>query len=108
MSNNEGNIERYERACHAMQSGVKLMQNYEHPELVISDNAIEASDSPKHLRVGINTAMCDLAALVKLLVDKEIINMEDYYSSMADEMEEEVKRFEQRIKVQTGINVTLK
>jgi len=63
----------YQAACHAMQTGVKFMQNFEHPTEVIPDNAIEPSDAPKHLRVGINTIMCDHAALVKLLVKKGII-----------------------------------
>ena len=90
--------ERYERALHAMQSGVKMMQNFEHPEKHIPDNAIEASDSPKHLRVGVNAAMSDEAALVLLLVDKGLIRLDDYQRAIADKMEDEVKRYEKEIR----------
>lgn len=88
---------RYQKACHAMQTGVKMMQNHEHPELTIPDGAFEASDSPKHLRVGVNASMCDQAALVKLLISKNIITSKEYIKAIADEMEEEVKRYEKRI-----------
>ena len=89
--------ERYLQATHAMQSGVKLMMNYEHPEAQTPDNAKDPSTSPKHLRVGVNSAMIDNAALVHLLLDKGIITQDDYEASIADQMENEVKLYEKGI-----------
>ena len=80
-----------------MQSGVKMIQTYEHNTLKIDNKMFETSDSPKHLRVGVNAAMCDQSALVKLLISKNIITLEEYTKAIADEMEEEVKRYEKRI-----------
>ena len=88
---------RYNKLAHAMQTGVKMMQNFEHPEMNIPDFAIEASDSPKHLRVGVNSSMVEHAALTMLLVDKGIITMDDYERSLVDLMEREVKRYESDI-----------
>ena len=88
--------ERYAKAAHAMQSGVKMIQNFEHSEMS-SHSTFEASDSPKHLRVGINATMCDEAALVKLLVKKGLFTQLEYVTAIVDEMESEVKRYEKRI-----------
>lgn len=90
-------IVRYHKAAHAMQTGVKMMQNYEHPEMEIKGNIFEASDSPKHLRVGINSALSNAGGLVKLLIDKGIITADEYHKAIADAMEEEVKEYEKRI-----------
>ena len=98
---------RYTRAAHAMQSGVKMMQNYEHPELVIPDDKFEASDSPKHLRVGVNAAMVDHGGLTNLLISKGIITMAEYFKFAADTMEQEVHNYEKRIKDEIGTEVKL-
>lgn len=93
-------LQEYEALVHAMQSGVKMMMNYEDgPQ---PDNVQESSTSPKHLRVGVNVAMCDHAGLVKLLIDKGIITESDYLVAIRNEMKEEVKRYEQRIKEKLG------
>ena len=58
----------HQRLCHAVQAGVAQ-------EMSIPT---DASTDPKHLRVGVNIAMCDQAALVKLLVEKGILpNMDE-------------------------------
>ena len=93
----EDNKKRYSDAAHAMQSGVKMMMNYEHPEAQTPDNALDPSTSPKHLRVGINSTMVDHAALMHILLNKKIITLDDYFASLADEMEEEVERYEKAI-----------
>ena len=89
--------DRYLKAIHAMQSGVKMMINYEHPEIQTADNAPDPSTGPKHLRVGINSAMSDHTALVHLLLDKGIITRDDYEASLADQMESEVRMYEKDI-----------
>lgn len=84
--------ERYHSACHAMQTGVAIKM------------ARGSKDTePKHLRVGINSAMVTDAAIAKLLIEKGIFTREEYVKAVADEMEEEVKRYEQEL----GPNITL-
>ena len=72
------------------------------------DYVQEASDSPKHLRVGVNSAMVDHAALVNLLVDKGIITVEDYWHSIVEQMQAEVTRYEQLISSKLGRSIKLK
>ena len=88
--------QRYTKAAHAMQTGVKMIQNFEHSEMS-SHSTFEPSDSPKHLRVGVNSTMCDQAALVKLLIKNGYFTALEYTTAIADEMELEVKRYEKRI-----------
>src|SRR5262249_16738309 len=72
---------RYRAAVHAMQTGVAIKMNYD-----------PAETQPKHLRVGINSAMCDHAAVVPRLRDKGIITDAEYRTAIADEMERERDR----------------
>lgn len=83
--------QRQMAAAHAMQSGVALEMNWN-----------PAPTDPKHLRVGVNTALCDHAGLVRLLIEKGIITEAEYMKAIADEMEREVGRFEQRAKAHFG------
>lgn len=76
--------ERYLSALHAMQTGVAVQ---------MEKGARETQ--PKHLRAGINSAMCDHAALVRLLLDKQFMTMAEYETAVADEMEREVARYEE-------------
>jgi len=62
------NKERYNKAAHAMQSGVAFSKD-------------KKEQDPKHLRVGIN--------------------------AVADAMEREANSYAERIKAETGANVTL-
>lgn len=78
-------VREYTELCHAMQSGVAFEQSRGSQD-----------GTPKHLRVGINVAMCDHAALVKLLVEKGIITDEEYAKAIRDEMRAEVDRYEER------------
>lgn len=78
--------ERYLAALHAMQSGVKYEMN--HPDTV-------GATAPKHLRVGVNNALVQQTALVRLLVEKDVITQDEYWKVLADAMEEEVARYEE-------------
>jgi hypothetical protein len=78
-------IQRYRDAYHAVQSGVAF-------EMAHGNNK---AAEPKHLRVGINGAMCDHTALVRLLVSKGILTREEYTEAIADEMEREQRRYEE-------------
>ena len=76
----------YEEAAHAMQSAVAYEMNKR-----------SAPTEPKHLRVGVNVAMCDHAALVFLLVEKGVITEEEYLEAIRQSMNNEVHRYEQAL-----------
>jgi hypothetical protein len=84
-------MSRYEELLHAMQSGVAMKMNYE-----------AAETTPKHLRVGVNAAMSDHAALVRLLIDKGVFRMEEYQQALEEEMAREVKRYEEWLNTRLG------
>lgn len=62
----------------------------------------------KHLRVGINTAHVDHAALAGLLIKKGIITQEEYMDALVEAMEAEVKRYEAHLSKIYGANITLR
>jgi hypothetical protein len=66
----------YAEAMHAMQTGVANL----------SGNDL----APKHLRVGINSALVDNAALARLLVKKGVFTQEEYTEEVRLEMCREV------------------
>jgi hypothetical protein len=86
----------YLALAHAMQSGVAMEMNTR-----------SQPTEPKHLRVGINTAMSDHGALVKLLIDKKIITELEYFTSMCELMRNEVRSYEMRLSEHFGRKVTL-
>lgn len=57
---------------------------------------------PKHLRVGVNTALVDMASLVRLLIAKGTITEEEYAKAIADGMEAEAARYEERLGATCG------
>lgn len=81
----------YTRKLHAMQSGVAMKMNYDPSET-----------SPKQLRTGVNSAMCDQAALARLLVDKGLITQAEYEAAITAEMGREVERYEQWLTERLG------
>ncbi len=84
------------RLGHAIQTGVM----YDHQDLgfeletagQLATNVY--SEHPKHLRTGINMLMCDLGALVGLLVEKGVITESDYYIKSVEMLELEVAKYE--------------
>lgn len=76
--------DRYLKAAHAMQSGVAAM-------MAINPNG---ATSPKHLRVGVNSAMTEQRALATLLIERGLFTAEEYAKAMADAMEAEVGTYE--------------
>jgi len=87
----------YRNLCHAMQSGVAASMG------LVGDHATE----PKHLRVGINSAMVEHSAIVLLLVDKGIISEVEYFTALRDIMKREVEKYESQLSSVTGKKVTL-
>ena len=79
---------RYFAACHAVQSGVA------------AEHAAGSDDgSPKHLRVGVNTAHVCCAAMARLLIAKDVFTLDEYEAAQAGEMEAEQARYEHRLGV---------
>jgi hypothetical protein len=63
--------QRYVAAMHAMQSGVKTdMETDPNPQS-------QGATTPKHLRVGLNGALADQGALVRLLVAEYVVAVAD-------------------------------
>ena len=85
--------QRYNAAAHAMQSGVA------------AENGRD--QEPKHLRVGVNSALVDSSSLAKLLIDKGVITPVEYHEAIADGMEAEVRRYEERLSRAKGVKITL-
>ena len=88
----ENKAQKYNELQHAMQAGIEVGSK----ELL-----------PKHLRVGINTALSDHSSLVKLLFKKGIISDDEYLDTIIEGMQKEVEEYEQKIKKRTGMDVTL-
>lgn len=91
--------ERYKANAHAMQSGVA----YD-----ITSNGLKAAAAdPKNLRVGVNSSLIDTATIAKLLIAKGIFTEQEFFTALADQMKEEVERYQASIEKQTGSKVTL-
>lgn len=84
-------------------SAVKKMQSGVAMELGVDPG----SGTPKHLRVGVNTALSDHGALVRLLVNKGIITEEEYFDYASTFMESEVRMYEQRLTQLFRTKITL-
>jgi hypothetical protein len=83
--------ERYRAAAHAMQSGVAMKMNFAPGET-----------TPKHLRVGINSAMSDQGALARLLIAKGVFTEDEYLEAVADGMEAEAASYEHQLREHFG------
>lgn len=79
-------MERYRAASHAMQSGVAVL---------IEQGSRETE--PKDLRVGVNSAMVDSAALAKLLLAKGVFTEREYLTALAEMMEAEAKNYQDSV-----------
>lgn len=92
--------DRYNAALHAMQTGVMY-------QMEPGGNPDETT--PKHLRVGVNSALISSGAIAKLLMDKGVFTMDEYEAALADMAERDVASYTKLVRVQLGIqNVTLR
>ncbi len=82
----ESDKKRYHSAAHAMQTGVAYEMGKG-----------KAGTEPKHLRVGVNAAMSDHEGLVRLLIAKGLFTEEEYVTAIADAMERERDRYQERM-----------
>lgn len=77
---------KYQSLAHAIQAGVAALMEIEpkHTE-------------PKHLRVGVNMALCEQGALITLLFQKGIITEDEYWDANIAKLEEEKANYEKVI-----------
>ena len=95
--NREEFTRRSQALLHAIQSGVAH-------EMRFDAGATEG----KHLRVGVNNALLENAAVAKILIDKGLITEEEYFNSVIARLEEEKARYEARISARhNGAKITL-
>jgi hypothetical protein len=82
---------KYKALGHAMQTGVAYeMEN-------------DPTDTtPKHLRVGVNAAMSDHAALASLLLEKLIFTEDEYYDRLIEFMQREVDGYQAKLSQRYG------
>lgn len=85
------NRQRYNAAMHAMQTGVALDQ-----ELGSQDG------TPKHLRVGVNSALMESSMLARMLIAKGVFTWEEYYDALVEAAELEALEYQQRIQDRYG------
>lgn len=87
---------RYNSAAHAMQTGVAYSIGLDGSER-----------EPKHMRVGINSAMVNSHAVAELLIRKGVFTKDEYILQLADSMEMEVDRYKKYLKDKLGVEVEL-
>lgn len=87
--------QRYLAAMHAVQSGIAMKMNF------------DDETSPKHLRVGISSAMVTEAGLADLLIAKGVITRLEYFEAMATQAEREKEMYERELTEHFGRKVTL-
>lgn len=94
----------YHEAVHAVQSGVLQMQ---HVEAQQGKGENESSTGGKHLRTGLNLAMCDHAALVGLLIHKGLFTQEEYIEAIRIAAIDEVETYENKLRSHYNRLITL-
>jgi hypothetical protein len=88
----EGEIQHHQ---HAVQSAVKFL-------LTIQKHGDMSECSPKHLRVGVNSALIDSSAVAKVLIDKGIISEVEYFTAVRDLWRNEHALYRDRARALTG------
>lgn len=95
---------RIEELLHAVQTGVGFEREFEIKDGVPEDRR---STGPKHMRTGVDSAMCQHGALVALLVKNGTVKYKDYLDAEIVLLEREVAMYEARLKKRLGTNITL-
>ena len=86
----------YARLGHAIQTGVMYELEYD-----------QRSGTPKHLRTGVNMVLVQVGALVRVLVAKGLITLEEYEQELLAGLEAEKKAYEERLSEKYGGKITL-
>jgi hypothetical protein len=96
MSKRDDEQRRYLAAAHAVQSGVAMELN---------DDPV--SGTPKHLRTGLNMAMIEHGALVRVLIAKGLFTEAEYFAELVAGVEDEQRQYEARLSARHGTKITL-
>jgi hypothetical protein len=87
---------KYQALMHALQSGVAF------------DQASGSDDgAPKHLRVGVNSALISNGALISILVKKGILTEEEYMEELVVYTQRDVDYMKMTLKERYGVDVDL-
>jgi hypothetical protein len=97
-------INRYQRAMHSVQAGVKMTMAKDESDGIEPDRM---HTSPKHLRVGVNSSLMETGVLTHLLVKKGIITFKEFLTNLAEMAESEKARYEEQLSERIGLNVRL-
>lgn len=62
---------------------------------------------PKHLRVGVNMAMCESGALAELLIAKGVFTTEEYQDAILRMVEKDVRSYTAKLREILGTDVNL-
>ena len=87
--------ERYLKAAHAMQSGVAYSMGH------------TVETTPKHLRVGVNSAMVETSTLARLLIANGVFTEQEHLEMLCVVMEEEVASYQKKINERLGVEGTI-
>lgn len=93
---------RYLAAAHAVQAGVQMEMNNDPPSR--SGSAV----SPKMLRTGINLAMVEHGALIRVLIAKGLFTEEEYFEELVKGVEAEQSAYEERLTQRFGGKTKIK
>ncbi len=88
--------EKYNALLHAMQTGIAYTLEKDF-----------SSGTPKHLRVGVNSAMVEAGVICKILIDKGIITLEEYQERVLEGLQKEVDMYEREISEHYGHPIKL-
>ena len=89
-------MREYGSLLHAIQTGVKYKMEYD-----------DSETTPKHLRVGVNSALVNHTAIWRLLVKKGVISRKEYEESLLEQLREEKAMYEAWLTERTGASITL-
>ena len=67
----------------------------------------QSAASPKMLRTGVNLAMVEHGALVRLLIAKGLFTEEEYFEELVKGVEDEKRLYEERLSARFGGKITL-
>jgi len=87
---------RYMIAVHAMQAGVGVRAESDYDNFDLT---------PKHLRVGVNSALVDSCAIAELLIKKGLITEKEYLEALATGMEREVTKYQKELEERFGVKI---
>jgi hypothetical protein len=86
---------RLDRAVHARQSAVAFL-------IARGGDGAQAA-TPKHLRVGVDSAMSDHASLAGLLIKKGLITEDEYFTAIVEGAEREAESWSNRARRESGM-----